>query len=166
MNDCLTFYRYGAFDFSVISGARRKNATRETTSPLKVWLHEHRKNPYPTKGEKIMLAILTKMTLTQVLLFTFWWCLAPIILGSILSSVALYFANGWQDFFDATRIEREDINRAIDVRYLKSNRKDEWADGTDGRRMFVVVDHRAIQNSQSNSSDCGCPAAFWWSSLK
>lgn len=46
--------------------ARRKNATRETTSTLKTWLYEHRKNPYPTKGEKIMLAIITKMTLTQV----------------------------------------------------------------------------------------------------
>lgn len=45
---------------------RRKNATRETTSQLKHWLSEHRKNPYPTKGEKIMLAIVTKMTLTQV----------------------------------------------------------------------------------------------------
>ena len=50
-----------------LSGAgRRKNATRETTSTLKAWLNEHRKNPYPTKGEKIMLAIITKMTLTQV----------------------------------------------------------------------------------------------------
>lgn len=48
------------------AGARRKNATRETTSTLKAWLYEHRKNPYPTKGEKIMLAIMTKMTLTQV----------------------------------------------------------------------------------------------------
>merc|ERR1719228_3070450 len=47
-------------------GARRKNATRETTNTLKAWLYEHRKNPYPTKGEKIMLAIITKMTLTQV----------------------------------------------------------------------------------------------------
>lgn len=45
--------------------ARRKNATRETTSTLKSWLQGHRKNPYPTKAEKIMLAILTKMTLTQ-----------------------------------------------------------------------------------------------------
>ncbi|KAI3382029.1 hypothetical protein SNEBB_002723, partial [Seison nebaliae] len=45
---------------------RRKNATRETTATLKAWLYEHRKNPYPTKGEKVMLAILTKMTLTQV----------------------------------------------------------------------------------------------------
>ncbi|XP_042197873.1 iroquois-class homeodomain protein IRX-1-like [Callorhinchus milii] len=45
---------------------RAKNATRESTSTLKAWLNEHLKNPYPTKGEKIMLAIVTKMTLTQV----------------------------------------------------------------------------------------------------
>ncbi|XP_026882182.2 iroquois-class homeodomain protein IRX-4a [Electrophorus electricus] len=56
------YERYGAMD----GGTRRKNATRETTSTLKAWLQEHRKNPYPTKGEKIMLAIITKMTLTQV----------------------------------------------------------------------------------------------------
>lgn len=58
------FFRFGnALD---LNGARRKNATRETTAALKAWLYEHRKNPYPTKGEKIMLAIITKMTLTQV----------------------------------------------------------------------------------------------------
>lgn len=56
------YYRYGGIDLN----ARRKNATRETTNTLKAWLYEHRKNPYPTKGEKIMLAIITKMTLTQV----------------------------------------------------------------------------------------------------
>ncbi|XP_061103050.1 Iroquois homeobox protein 6a-like [Conger conger] len=56
--------RYGTMDFN--GSARRKNSTRETTSTLKTWLYEHRKNPYPTKGEKIMLAIITKMTLTQV----------------------------------------------------------------------------------------------------
>ena len=55
-------YSYG-FDFNA---ARRKNATKENTGTLKAWLNEHRKNPYPTKGEKIMLAIITKMTLTQV----------------------------------------------------------------------------------------------------
>ena len=54
--------RYGGLDLN----ARRKNATRESTNTLKAWLHEHIKNPYPTKGEKIMLAIITKMTLTQV----------------------------------------------------------------------------------------------------
>ena len=47
-------------------GGVRKAAVRETTGPLKSWLHEHRKNPYPTKAEKIMLAIITQMTLTQV----------------------------------------------------------------------------------------------------
>lgn len=56
-------YRYSAgYDLA----ARRKNATRESTATLKAWLNEHKKNPYPTKGEKIMLAIITKMTLTQV----------------------------------------------------------------------------------------------------
>lgn len=46
--------------------SRRKNATRETTAALKEWLDEHSQNPYPTKGEKIMLSIITKMTLIQV----------------------------------------------------------------------------------------------------
>nr|CAB3256928.1 Irx-B [Phallusia mammillata] len=59
-------YGYGYGPMGLTDGARRKNATRETTSTLKAWLNEHRKNPYPTKGEKIMLAIITKMTLTQV----------------------------------------------------------------------------------------------------
>ncbi|XP_013398871.1 iroquois-class homeodomain protein IRX-6 [Lingula anatina] len=59
-------YPYGSSFGVDLNSARRKNATRETTSTLKAWLYEHRKNPYPTKGEKIMLAIITKMTLTQV----------------------------------------------------------------------------------------------------
>ncbi|XP_043545576.1 iroquois-class homeodomain protein irx-1-like [Chiloscyllium plagiosum] len=58
------YYPYGQFQYG--DPARPKNATRESTSTLKAWLQEHRKNPYPTKGEKIMLAIITKMTLTQV----------------------------------------------------------------------------------------------------
>uniref|UniRef100_A0A1Y1LX74 Homeobox domain-containing protein n=1 Tax=Photinus pyralis TaxID=7054 RepID=A0A1Y1LX74_PHOPY len=59
----LAAYGYGAgYDLA----ARRKNATRESTATLKAWLNDHKKNPYPTKGEKIMLAIITKMTLTQV----------------------------------------------------------------------------------------------------
>ena len=38
----------------------RKNATRENTAPLKKWLNEHLRNPYPTKGEKIILAIISQ----------------------------------------------------------------------------------------------------------
>ncbi|XP_058161528.1 iroquois-class homeodomain protein IRX-1 [Dasypus novemcinctus] len=58
------YYPYGQFQYG--DPGRPKNATRESTATLKAWLNEHRKNPYPTKGEKIMLAIITKMTLTQV----------------------------------------------------------------------------------------------------
>ncbi|CAD6184294.1 unnamed protein product [Caenorhabditis auriculariae] len=54
------FHPYG------LDSVRRKNATRETTAPLKAWLNEHRKNPYPTKNDKILLAVMTRMTLTQV----------------------------------------------------------------------------------------------------
>ncbi|XP_041700988.1 iroquois-class homeodomain protein irx-3-like [Coregonus clupeaformis] len=56
-------YRPGATDDPIRVA---KVATRESTSALKAWLNEHLKNPYPTKGEKIMLAIVTKMSLTQV----------------------------------------------------------------------------------------------------
>ncbi|KAI4890537.1 hypothetical protein NFI96_019235, partial [Prochilodus magdalenae] len=58
------FYPYGHYQYG--DPSRAKSATRETTSTLKAWLQEHKRNPYPTKGEKIMLAIITKMTLTQV----------------------------------------------------------------------------------------------------
>ena len=54
------FFSYG------YEGGVRKAAVRETTGPLKVWLLEHKKNPYPTKAEKIMLAVITQMSLTQV----------------------------------------------------------------------------------------------------
>ncbi|MGH0146669.1 UNVERIFIED_CONTAM: hypothetical protein FKN15_052485 [Acipenser sinensis] len=47
-------------------GRAGKAAARESTGALKAWLSEHLKNPYPTKGEKVMLAIVTKMSLTQV----------------------------------------------------------------------------------------------------
>ena len=48
------------------SVARSKSLGRESTTTLKTWLLEHIKNPYPSKGEKIMLAVMTRMTLTQV----------------------------------------------------------------------------------------------------
>ncbi|XP_054642545.1 iroquois homeobox 7 [Dunckerocampus dactyliophorus] len=57
-------YRPGPVEEPGRGGA--KVATRESTGALKAWLSEHLKNPYPTKGEKVMLAIITKMSLTQV----------------------------------------------------------------------------------------------------
>ncbi|XP_007901196.1 iroquois-class homeodomain protein IRX-2a [Callorhinchus milii] len=68
MAGTLSYHPYGnaAYPYQLNDPAYRKNATRDATATLKAWLNEHRKNPYPTKGEKIMLAIITKMTLTQV----------------------------------------------------------------------------------------------------
>jgi len=62
----MVMFRYNAMSSGL--DVRRKNATRESTSTLKAWLFQHIKNPYPTKGEKVMLAIVTRMTLTQVVL--------------------------------------------------------------------------------------------------
>ena len=69
--ECMNYNRFQGMG---LEGARRKNATRETTSTLKAWLNEHRKNPYPTKAEKIMLAIVSKMTLTQVSVYFTFYC--------------------------------------------------------------------------------------------
>uniref|UniRef100_A0A3Q1JV91 Homeobox domain-containing protein n=1 Tax=Anabas testudineus TaxID=64144 RepID=A0A3Q1JV91_ANATE len=68
MAGALSYHPYGSpgYPYQLNDPAYRKNATRDATATLKAWLQEHRKNPYPTKGEKIMLAIITKMTLTQV----------------------------------------------------------------------------------------------------
>lgn len=49
-----------------IHGSSRKNATSESTGALKAWLYQHRKNPYPSKGEKVMLAVISQMNMTQV----------------------------------------------------------------------------------------------------
>jgi len=64
--DTSSLAAYGAYGGAYGLAATRKNVTRESTATLKAWLNEHKKNPYPTKGEKIMLAIISKMTLTQV----------------------------------------------------------------------------------------------------
>lgn len=45
---------------------KRRNATKENTAPLKEWLRNNEKNPYPSKNEKMMLAVIGGMSLTQV----------------------------------------------------------------------------------------------------
>ena len=70
----------------------RKNVTRESTATLKAWLNEHKKNPYPTKGEKIMLAIISKMTLTQVITTTHSK-LGPVFTHILDIQVSCWFAN-------------------------------------------------------------------------
>ena len=46
---------------------RQKRAViQDMVRPLKQWLLRHRHNPYPTKAEKLQLAVGSNMTLVQV----------------------------------------------------------------------------------------------------
>ncbi|TEA40596.1 hypothetical protein DBR06_SOUSAS45210002, partial [Sousa chinensis] len=50
------------------TGARQNGgqALQDMARPLKLWVHKHHDNPYPTKTEKILLALGSQMTLAQV----------------------------------------------------------------------------------------------------
>ncbi|CAB1317895.1 unnamed protein product [Coregonus sp. 'balchen'] len=44
----------------------KRQALQDMARPLKQWLYTHRDNPYPTKTEKVLLALGSHMTLVQV----------------------------------------------------------------------------------------------------
>ncbi|GAA6088175.1 homeobox protein Mohawk, partial [Tachysurus ichikawai] len=44
----------------------KRQALQDMARPLKQWLYKHRDNPYPTKTEKILLALGSQMTLVQI----------------------------------------------------------------------------------------------------
>ncbi|MBZ3880369.1 Iroquois-class homeodomain protein IRX-2 [Sciurus carolinensis] len=54
------------YTYQLKDPAYRKHSTQDATATLKVWLNADRKKLYPTKEEKIMLATITKSTLTLV----------------------------------------------------------------------------------------------------
>ncbi|XP_023257641.1 homeobox protein Mohawk isoform X2 [Seriola lalandi dorsalis] len=59
----------GARDRGRPSGGKvrhKRQALQDMARPLKQWLYKHRDNPYPTKTEKILLALGSQMTLVQV----------------------------------------------------------------------------------------------------
>lgn len=113
-----------------LNGARRKNATRETTSTLKAWLNEHKKNPYPTKGEKIMLAIITKMTLTQV---------------------STWFANARRRLKKENKMTWEPRNRVDDDDNNNDDDDHKSNDGKDalGKFSLVLISITVVQLSMS-----------------
>lgn len=117
-----------------LNGARRKNATRETTSTLKAWLNEHKKNPYPTKGEKIMLAIITKMTLTQV---------------------STWFANARRRLKKENKMTWEPRNRVDDDDNNNDDDDHKSNDGKDALGKFCTrsscYDHKGICNHRDNN---------------
>uniref|UniRef100_A0A3P8WI32 Mohawk homeobox b n=1 Tax=Cynoglossus semilaevis TaxID=244447 RepID=A0A3P8WI32_CYNSE len=44
----------------------KRQVLQDMARPLKHWLYKHRNNPYPTKTEKVLLALGSHMTLVQV----------------------------------------------------------------------------------------------------
>ncbi|XP_065102401.2 iroquois-class homeodomain protein IRX-1a [Paramisgurnus dabryanus] len=158
------FYPYGQFQYG--DPARPKNATRESTSTLKAWLNEHRKNPYPTKGEKIMLAIITKMTLTQV---STWFANARRRLkkenkvtwgrskededGNIFGSDNEGDAEKNEDE-EEIDLESIDIDKIDDNDGDQSNEEDEEKRGEleEKRHAIAFQAHEAFDKSKSNAS--------------
>ncbi|GAA6111784.1 mohawk homeobox b [Tachysurus ichikawai] len=67
--DSLTKRMDGALQHRRQSGGKvrhKRQALQDMARPLKQWLYKHRDNPYPTKTEKILLALGSHMTLVQV----------------------------------------------------------------------------------------------------
>ncbi|XP_060074563.1 homeobox protein araucan-like [Ylistrum balloti] len=121
-------YMYPAmFD---LSGARRKNATRETTSALKAWLVEHKKNPYPTKAEKIMLAIVTKMTLTQV---------------------STWFANARRRLKKETKGDWS-LDNSLDTSTMSSDEEERTSDDQESREELAQRLGQVTETSQNHPS--------------
>lgn len=119
--------------------ARRKNATRETTNTLKAWLYEHRKNPYPTKGEKIMLAIITKMTLTQV---------------------STWFANARRRLKKENKMTWSPRNRCGDADDENSNDKADDDDESDDKRKTDENSNDPIKQNEEKDSFGRCLNTF------
>ncbi|CAG9761494.1 unnamed protein product [Ceutorhynchus assimilis] len=165
----LAAYGYGAgYDLA----ARRKNATRESTATLKAWLNEHKKNPYPTKGEKIMLAIITKMTLTQV---STWFANARRRLKKE-NKMTWEPKNKTDDDDDALVSDSDDKDKDDDDKRddtdihgrIKSERSNKDLDDDDmtdedrkddilGNNMHHILSNGYSLKSEIKGSDCGVP---------
>ncbi|KAI5606689.1 homeobox protein Mohawk, partial [Silurus asotus] len=65
----------------------KRQALQDMARPLKQWLYKHRDNPYPTKTEKILLALGSQMTLVQsfILFPSHGIALNRILIGRIVS---------------------------------------------------------------------------------
>lgn len=165
----LAAYGYSAgYDLA----ARRKNATRESTATLKAWLNEHKKNPYPTKGEKIMLAIITKMTLTQV---STWFANARRRLKKE-NKMTWEPKNKTDDDDDALVSDSDDKDKDDDEKRdetdihgrIKSERPNKDLDDDDmtdedrkddilGNNMHHILGNGYALKSELKSTDCGVP---------
>uniref|UniRef100_A0A8C2X7M5 Mohawk homeobox b n=1 Tax=Cyclopterus lumpus TaxID=8103 RepID=A0A8C2X7M5_CYCLU len=61
----LKYGRYGS-RLGGVKVRHKRQVLQDMARPLKHWLYKHRDNPYPTKTEKVLLALGSHMTLVQV----------------------------------------------------------------------------------------------------
>ncbi|XP_072219092.1 homeobox protein Mohawk-like [Leuresthes tenuis] len=59
-------YRRSGSHLSGVKVRHKRQVLQDMARPLKHWLYKHRDNPYPTKTEKVLLALGSHMTLVQV----------------------------------------------------------------------------------------------------
>ncbi|XP_056149795.1 homeobox protein Mohawk-like [Lampris incognitus] len=59
------YKRYGS-RLDGVKVRHKRQTLQDMARPLKHWLYKHRDNPYPTKTEKVLLALGSHMTLVQV----------------------------------------------------------------------------------------------------
>uniref|UniRef100_A0A3Q3IQ29 Homeobox domain-containing protein n=1 Tax=Monopterus albus TaxID=43700 RepID=A0A3Q3IQ29_MONAL len=61
----IKYRRYGS-RLGGVKARHKRQVLQDMARPLKHWLYKHRDNPYPTKTEKVLLALGSHMTLVQV----------------------------------------------------------------------------------------------------
>ncbi|XP_005742080.1 homeobox protein Mohawk-like [Pundamilia nyererei] len=64
-NSAMKYRRYGS-RLTGVKVRHKRQVLQDMARPLKHWLYKHRDNPYPTKTEKVLLALGSHMTLVQV----------------------------------------------------------------------------------------------------
>ncbi|XP_057713894.1 homeobox protein Mohawk-like [Corythoichthys intestinalis] len=64
-SSCSKYRKYGC-RMGGVKVRHKRQVLQDMARPLKHWLYKHRDNPYPTKTEKVLLALGSHMTLVQV----------------------------------------------------------------------------------------------------
>uniref|UniRef100_A0A672YQV1 Mohawk homeobox b n=1 Tax=Sphaeramia orbicularis TaxID=375764 RepID=A0A672YQV1_9TELE len=135
----------------------KRQVLQDMARPLKHWLYKHRDNPYPTKTEKVLLALGSHMTLVQV---------------------SNWFANARRRLKNTVR--QPDLSWALRIKlynkYIQGNaeRLSVCSDDTDSDDFGRSSSHKSVLQKQgsvlamadsANSDDSTSPPSKYKSSL-
>ncbi|XP_051944071.1 homeobox protein Mohawk-like [Hippocampus zosterae] len=155
-DSAIKYRRYGS-RLGGVKVRHKRQVLQDMARPLKHWLYKHRDNPYPTKTEKVLLALGSHMTLVQV---------------------SNWFANARRRLKNTVR--QPDLSWALRIKlynkYIQGNaeRLSVCSDDTDSDDMGRSSSHMcAIKNQggvltmadHANSDDSASPPSKYKSSL-